>query len=42
MKRALVLVADGTEEMEATITVDLLRRGGVEVIMAGLDGPGMV
>ncbi|MCB9648223.1 MAG: DJ-1/PfpI family protein [Deltaproteobacteria bacterium] len=42
MKRALVLVADGTEEMEATITVDLLRRGGVEVIMAGLDGPGVV
>lgn len=42
MKRALVIVADGTEEMEATITVDLLRRGGVEVTVAGLAGPGPV
>lgn len=36
--RALALLADGTEEMEVTITVDVLRRGGVDVILAGLDG----
>lgn len=28
-KSALVLIADGSEEMEAVITVDVLRRGGV-------------
>lgn len=38
--RALVLLAQGTEEMELTITVDVLRRGGVEVVVAGLDGDG--
>lgn len=37
--RALVLIADGTEEMEFTIVVDVLRRAGVEVVAAGLDGP---
>ncbi|MCA8958462.1 MAG: DJ-1/PfpI family protein [Planctomycetes bacterium] len=36
--RALVLLADGAEEMEVTIAVDVLRRGGVEVVLAGLDG----
>ncbi len=30
--RALVLLAEGAEEMETVITVDVLRRGGVEVI----------
>jgi len=30
--RALVLLAEGAEEMETVITVDILRRGGVEVI----------
>jgi len=29
--RALVLLAEGAEEMETVITVDVLRRGGVEV-----------
>ncbi|KAF5304229.1 hypothetical protein FQR65_LT08036 [Abscondita terminalis] len=35
-KKALVLIADGTEEMECVITVDVLRRAGVEVTLAGL------
>ncbi|MEZ4293384.1 MAG: DJ-1/PfpI family protein [Polyangiaceae bacterium] len=38
MARALVILAEGAEEMETTITVDVLRRGGIEVILAGLDG----
>jgi len=37
--RALVLLAEGAEEMETTIIVDVLRRGEVEVVLAGLDGP---
>ncbi|KAG0296360.1 Protein deglycase DJ-1zDJ-1 [Linnemannia gamsii] len=32
--RALVLVADGTEEMEAVITIDVLVRAGIEVTIA--------
>jgi protein DJ-1 len=42
MARALVIIAQGSEEMEATITVDVLRRGGVDVVLAGLDGAGPV
>lgn len=37
-KSALVILAQGAEEMETVITVDVLRRGGVTVILAGLDG----
>ncbi len=37
--RVLVPIADGSEEMEFTIVVDVLRRGGVEVVSAGV-GPG--
>ncbi len=37
--RALVLLADGAEEMEVTIVVDVLRRGGIDVVLAGLAGP---
>ena len=38
--RALVPLAKGFEEIEATAIVDVLRRGGVEVVLAGLEaGP---
>ena len=30
-KTACVILAEGAEEMEATITIDVLRRGGVNV-----------
>jgi protein DJ-1 len=36
--RALVVLAEGAEEMEAVIVVDVLRRAEVEVVLAGLDG----
>ncbi len=37
--RALVLLADGAEEMEAVIVVDVLRRAEIEVVLAGVEGP---
>jgi 4-methyl-5(b-hydroxyethyl)-thiazole monophosphate biosynthesis len=40
-KRVLVPLAEGFEEIEATAIVDVLRRGGVEVVLAGLH-PGTV
>lgn len=36
MVRALVLMAEGFEEIELTSIVDILRRGGVTVTIAGL------
>ena len=40
MKRILVALADGCEEMEAVVVVDVLRRGGLEVVAVGLkEGP---
>ena len=40
MARVLVPLADGCEELEAVTIIDLLRRGGVEVVAAGLaDAP---
>ena len=35
-KNACVLVADGSEEMEVVITVDVLRRAGIGVFLAGV------
>lgn len=37
MAKALVIIADGTEEMEAVITADVLRRGKVATTVAGLN-----
>lgn len=40
MARVLVPVADGTEELEAVTLIDLFRRAGFEVVVAGLrNGP---
>jgi 4-methyl-5(b-hydroxyethyl)-thiazole monophosphate biosynthesis len=37
-KRALCLLVDGFEEIETVTPVDLLRRAGVEVVLAALQG----
>ena len=39
MSRVIVPLASGFEEIEAVTVVDLLRRAGVEVHTASLDGP---
>ncbi len=36
MTRALIPIADGTEEMEAVILIDTLRRGGWDVVSASV------
>lgn len=41
-KRVLVPLAEGFEEIEFAAIVDVLRRGGVEVVVAGLAGRGPV
>ena len=41
MSRVLVPLADGCEEIEAVVVIDVLRRAGIEVVAAGLK-PGPV
>jgi DJ-1 family protein len=41
-KNVCVLVADGSEEMEVVITVDVLRRAGISVFLAGVGESRMV
>ncbi|ADC89616.1 DJ-1 family protein [Thermocrinis albus DSM 14484] len=36
MKKVAILLADGFEEVEAIAVIDVLRRGGVQVLIAGL------
>jgi len=37
-KRVLLPLANGFEEIEAVALADTMRRGGIEVVMAGVDG----
>ena len=38
MAKVCVLVADGSEELETVAVVDVLRRAGAEVFLAGVAG----
>ena len=38
MPTAMLILAEGAEEMEAVIAVDVMRRGGIDVTVAGLTG----
>jgi protein DJ-1 len=37
-KKALIFLATGAEEMETVITADVLRRAGIDVTLAGING----
>ena len=41
-KRALVPIADGTEDLEVVSIVDVLRRAGVETVVAGVSGSSLI
>ncbi|VDM97537.1 unnamed protein product [Thelazia callipaeda] len=36
LKRAMLILTEGAEEMETVIAVDVLRRAGIQVVIAGL------
>lgn len=42
MPRVLIPIVDGCEELEAVTLIDVLRRGRVEVVVAGLEGAQVV
>ena len=42
MKRVIMMFAEGFETVEALMVVDLLRRGGVEVVMTSINEEDMV
>lgn len=42
LPRALVILAEGAEEAEVVVIVDILRRGGIDTVLAGLNGEGPV
>ena len=42
MTRVLIPVANGSEEMETVILVDVFRRAGWEVVLAGIEGKGPI